>query len=287
MWLIHTQSAALLLPFFCLLSSAKIRYRLCSCCQWSQIICVWFTHRVLPFFCICSVCLQMQKKSADCRQIKATDPFLTGSGLAAFCLLCLSYRNDRCLCLPYRNDRCLWLIRVQNLCLIGTEISCALHILFVFTGWSDSGLINTQHLHLTEKDLASCLLSLCDWDRPSFVSPEFLCLTGTIQYYVSWIFVIETDEASCLLNLCSLQGRSDTPFHKSLWSRQTKHRVSWIFVPCRDDPILRLMKIRNPWGRGDFTGAWSPKSEYWKKYEQIAIDCKFNEYDLGVFVSTF
>jgi len=51
----------------------------------------------------------------------------------------------------------------------------------------------------------------------------------------------------------------------------------------RDDPILRLIKVRNPWGKGDFNGAWSPKSEYWKKYEQIALECRFKEFEQGSF----
>ena len=45
-------------------------------------------------------------------------------------------------------------------------------------------------------------------------------------------------------------------------------------IRYRDEWTLRLIKLRNPWGKGDFAGQWGPKSETWRKYEPVANDCQ-------------
>lgn len=39
------------------------------------------------------------------------------------------------------------------------------------------------------------------------------------------------------------------------------------------DSILRLLKIRNPWPKGSWTGPWSPKSDRWVEYDRVASLC--------------
>jgi len=52
----------------------------------------------------------------------------------------------------------------------------------------------------------------------------------------------------------------------------------------REEWTLRLVKLRNPWGKGDFTGPWGPKSELWRgKYELIAKECHFRDFETGSF----
>jgi hypothetical protein len=36
---------------------------------------------------------------------------------------------------------------------------------------------------------------------------------------------------------------------------------------------LRLLKIKNPWIKGNWSGPWSPNSELWGIYDRVAEIC--------------
>mmetsp|Transcript_22048 Transcript_22048/g.50271 ORF Transcript_22048/g.50271 Transcript_22048/m.50271 type:complete len:254 (+) Transcript_22048:1-762(+) len=44
-----------------------------------------------------------------------------------------------------------------------------------------------------------------------------------------------------------------------------------------------LVKIRNPWGAGEWKGDWGDKSELWKKHPRVKEVCKFADADDGAF----
>jgi len=46
---------------------------------------------------------------------------------------------------------------------------------------------------------------------------------------------------------------------------------------------FRLLKIRNPWGCGEWTGEWSDKSELWEKHPRVKSKCKHEDVDDGAF----
>jgi hypothetical protein len=48
-----------------------------------------------------------------------------------------------------------------------------------------------------------------------------------------------------------------------------------------------LVKIRNPWGSGEWKGDWGDKSELWKKYPRVKEVCKFEDVDDGAFWMTW
>ena len=39
------------------------------------------------------------------------------------------------------------------------------------------------------------------------------------------------------------------------------------------ETLLRLVQIRNPWGKGTWGGPWSPNSELWTQYDRVADEC--------------
>jgi hypothetical protein len=39
-----------------------------------------------------------------------------------------------------------------------------------------------------------------------------------------------------------------------------------VHTPLLTTETIRLLKMRNPWGSKEWTGAWSDKSEMWAKY---------------------
>jgi hypothetical protein len=47
------------------------------------------------------------------------------------------------------------------------------------------------------------------------------------------------------------------------------------FVLGKNSKSVRLMKLRNPWGKGEWTGAWSDTSPEIEKYAK-EIDACFN-----------
>lgn len=49
-----------------------------------------------------------------------------------------------------------------------------------------------------------------------------------------------------------------------------------------------MIMLRNPWGTGEWTGAWSDNSDMWEKYPQVKRDCKVvNAEDDGIFWMDF
>jgi hypothetical protein len=47
--------------------------------------------------------------------------------------------------------------------------------------------------------------------------------------------------------------------------------------------FFRMIQIRNPWGTGEWTGAWSERSEEWKKYPFVKERLRFQTGDEGTF----
>ena len=50
---------------------------------------------------------------------------------------------------------------------------------------------------------------------------------------------------------------------------------------------MRLVKLRNPWGKFEWTGEWSDKSPEWKEHGKIAKKLRFQESDDGIFWMRF
>jgi hypothetical protein len=50
---------------------------------------------------------------------------------------------------------------------------------------------------------------------------------------------------------------------------------------------VRLVKLRNPWGKFEWTGEWSDKSSKWGENGKIAKKLRFQESDDGMFWMTF
>jgi len=51
---------------------------------------------------------------------------------------------------------------------------------------------------------------------------------------------------------------------------------------------LKLMKLRNPWGRQEWNGAWSDKSQEWKDAtDDLKKELNFRDADDGIFFMTF
>lgn len=46
---------------------------------------------------------------------------------------------------------------------------------------------------------------------------------------------------------------------------------------------FRLVKIRNPWGTGEWKGDWSDNSDLWKKHPKVKEACKLMDVDDGAF----
>jgi len=46
---------------------------------------------------------------------------------------------------------------------------------------------------------------------------------------------------------------------------------------------FRMIQIRNPWGTGEWTGAWSDNAKEWEQHPEVAKACKFNASDDGAF----
>lgn len=47
--------------------------------------------------------------------------------------------------------------------------------------------------------------------------------------------------------------------------------------------VFRLVKIRNPWGSGEWTGDWSDKSDLWTKHSRVKEACNLQDVDDGAF----
>lgn len=44
-----------------------------------------------------------------------------------------------------------------------------------------------------------------------------------------------------------------------------------------------MLKIRNPWGRGEWTGDWGDKSDLWRKHASVKRACSYEDVDDGAF----
>jgi len=53
------------------------------------------------------------------------------------------------------------------------------------------------------------------------------------------------------------------------------------------DETLRLVCLRNPWGKGEWTGEWSDDSDMWRKYPQLAKELEVDNVDNGKFWMSF
>jgi calpain-15 len=51
--------------------------------------------------------------------------------------------------------------------------------------------------------------------------------------------------------------------------------------------VVRLVKIRNPWGFKEWGGDWSDKSDKWSKASAMKFKVGYEDKDDGIFFMTF
>ena len=62
---------------------------------------------------------------------------------------------------------------------------------------------------------------------------------------------------------------------------------AYSILACVEKNKFRLVQIRNPWGKGEWTGDWSDKSPLWKKNPAVAKACSYVDANDGKFWMTY
>jgi len=132
------------------------------------------------------------------------------------------------------------------------------------------------------------------WKRQNMVPNEEMAkenirsikLFNTDEKYTEediWTLLKEYDEQKALIS-ASIdkmdRRKTDGPNGEQMLEQEglyAGHAYSVIqAVNVREgDNKFRLMEIRNPWGKGEWKGAWSDNSDMWKKHPSIANELNF------------
>uniref|UniRef100_A0A672NB30 Calpain-1 catalytic subunit-like n=1 Tax=Sinocyclocheilus grahami TaxID=75366 RepID=A0A672NB30_SINGR len=144
---------------------------------------------------------------------------------------------------------------------------------------------------LLEKAYAKVCGSYADMHAGS-VSEALLDFTGGVHVYFKlkktstdlWSLMDRAAKAKALMGCSTSQG--DTSANTVLPNGIVQghaYTVTEVFeVACQGEPV-RLVRVLNPWGKGEWNGAWSDKSSLWNnvsesdqsKCRSLAIDGEF------------
>jgi hypothetical protein len=118
-----------------------------------------------------------------------------------------------------------------------------------------------------------------------------------------WKFLIERDQDGCLMG-CSIKGNGKEGTHigdDGPTGLIMNHAYGLNDIIQLDDPfnkgkVLKLLRIRNPWGNSEWNGAWGAGSDELDKYKEVLeayiktldVDEQFGlEDDDGTFFMSF
>jgi len=82
--------------------------------------------------------------------------------------------------------------------------------------------------------------------------------------------------------MCGTMGQGEKRLGHGMISG---HAYSLIGAYLEESSGLRLLKLRNPWGTGEWTGDWSDDSDKWTAETRKLVD--FTEADDGIFHMCF
>ena len=97
-----------------------------------------------------------------------------------------------------------------------------------------------------------------------------------------WKLIVNSDKKNNIMCVCTILDESIK--EKGLVSRHAFTLIAAYEVK-QYDKELQLVKIRNPWGYGEWNGNWSDKSELWTDDIKMQVNFKIN--DDGIFYMSF
>jgi len=132
-------------------------------------------------------------------------------------------------------------------------------------------------------------------DKNNIRACEFRKTKETFTEENIWILLRKYDKAKALISASigkKDHRKTDGPSGEQMLKQEglvAGHAYSVIQARevCKGSHKFRLMQIRNPWGRFEWTGDWSDNSPIWKKYPTIAKELNFVAANDGSFWMVF
>ena len=88
--------------------------------------------------------------------------------------------------------------------------------------------------------------------------------------------------------MCASASFDDAaPEEKQAQGIANQHAYGLIAAVRLTSPKVDLVQLRNPWGKFEWNGDWSDKSEQWKQYPKLKQQLKVVDADDGLFWMSF
>lgn len=85
--------------------------------------------------------------------------------------------------------------------------------------------------------------------------------------------------------MCGTNGAGEKKMGQGMISGHAYALLSHYELTTEEGEEVKLLKLRNPWGQGEWTGDWSDNSEKWT--EDLKEKVKFELADDGIFHMNF